>query len=79
MLKNSKLLTITVPKETYRKIQLEAKIRKTTVSGLVRDAFDSYSDEREKLYASSLIRRYMKADILPKKLKNELDAILKKK
>ncbi|MEK7649017.1 MAG: ribbon-helix-helix protein, CopG family [Patescibacteria group bacterium] len=43
MLKNSKLLTVTVPKATYTRIRSEAKKRRTSISGLVRDAFESYA------------------------------------
>lgn len=42
MLKTTKLLSITVPKPVYREIHREAKKRNTTVSGLLRTAFEGY-------------------------------------
>ncbi len=82
MLKHSKLLTVTVPKATYARIRSEAKRRKTTISGLVRDAFESYSKTPDLLKENirSTVREeilQLKTFLLPSVSKEEQDDIEK--
>ena len=77
MLKTTKLLTITVPKITYKEIQSEAKKRKTTVSGLLRTAFSSFVEKDVDLYSDSYIEKILKRDTVPAKLQKDLDTLLK--
>ncbi len=83
MLKHSKLLTVTVPKAIYARIRSEAKRRKTTISGLVRDAFESYSKNPDELKNSirSTVREeilQLKTFLLPSVSKEEQDDINKR-
>jgi len=76
MLKKSKLLTITVPKSTYTRIHTEATKRKSSVSGLLRDAFESYTRYSGTLYTDKELQDIVKRDQLPLKLRIELDGLL---
>lgn len=76
MLKTSKLLTVTVPKATYTRIRSEARRRNTTVSGLIRDAFDSYVIYPPRDYTDAEIKDFIKRDQLPEKLRLKIDAFL---
>ena len=83
MLKHSKLLTVTVPKATYTRIRSEAKRRKTTISGLVRDSFELYSKTPDALKESvrSAVREeilQLKTFLLPSVSKKEQDDIEKR-
>ncbi len=76
MLKTSKLLTITVPKATYKEIQGEAKKRKSTISGLMRTAFVFFVEQDDNLYSEREIAQFLQRDKISKKLQQELDALL---
>ena len=76
MLKTSKMLTITVPKEMYRTIYKEASKRNETVSGLIRKAFTSYVDSGTELYSDRQIQQLLRHDALSPKLQKYLDRLL---
>ncbi len=76
MLKTSKLLTMTVPKETYRRIHEEAVRRKATVSGLLRESFEYYIEQAGEVYSVEELDLLLKRDCLPKLLRERLDKIL---
>lgn len=76
MLKTTKLLTITVPKAIYREIQGQAKKRKTTISGLMRTAFISFTQQDDTLYSDREIADLLKRDKISPKLQLELDSLL---
>ena len=76
MLKTSKLLAVTVPKETYSRIRAEAARRKATVSGLLRESFEYYIEQAGKIYSDAELDRLLKRDRLSKSLKNRLDRML---
>lgn len=76
MLTTSKLLTITVPKTTYTRIRTEASRRKSSISGLLRDAFESYTRYSGTLYSDQELQDIIKRDQLPAKFRKELDDIL---
>lgn len=76
MLKTSKMLTVTVPKTTYARIRSEARRRSTTVSGLIRDAFDSYVTYPPRDYTDAEIHDFIRRDQLPSKLRLKIDKFL---
>jgi len=76
MLKSSKLLTITVPKSTYTRIRSEARRRDTTISGLLREAFNSYVTYRFREYTDADIQDFIKRDRLSPSLRKKVDAFL---
>lgn len=78
MLKTTKLLTITVPKATYREIQGEAKKRKTTVSGLLRTAFSSFVEKDTDLYSDAYLEQIFKRDTISTKLQKDLNKLLER-
>lgn len=76
MLKNSKLLTITVPKATYTAIRQAARKRQETISGMLRNAFEAYTSTNGSIYSDQELNALLKRDKLPAKLKHELDRLL---
>lgn len=76
MLKKSKLLTITVPKATYTRIRTEAIKRKSSISGMLRDAFESYTRYSGTLYSDQELQNIIQQDKLPLKIRKELDKLL---
>jgi hypothetical protein len=76
MLKTSKLLTITVPKATYARIRVEASRRKSSISGLLRDAFDSYITYPPRNYTNAEIQDFINRDRLSPKLRKKIDTFL---
>lgn len=50
-MRNTKLVTISIPPELFRKIDELAKEEDRTRSGILREAFKHYVDERERLKA----------------------------
>ena len=78
MLKTSKLLTITVPKPFLRKIRFESKRRDTSISELLRNAFDFYTEDIPEVYSDKEIASLVKRDELSRKFRTQLDSLLKK-
>lgn len=76
MLKTTKMLTITVPKTTYRSIREEAKKRNETISGLMRKAFVSYVDSSTELYSDRQLAELLRRDALSPKIQRDLDRLL---
>jgi hypothetical protein len=77
MLKTSKLLTITVPKATYQVIHSEAKRRRTTISGMLRQAFTDYVENDTNIYSDVELQRLLQRDQLSVRLQRKLDRQLR--
>lgn len=76
MLKNSKMLSVTVPKKTLADIRKEAKKRQTTVSGLLRDAFFFYTQGEGEVYSDAELRHILNRDRLSPSLQKDLKKML---
>lgn len=76
MLKNSKMLTITVPRKTYYTIRQEAKKRDETISGLLRHAFEYLTQEKFEVYSDKELATLLKKDRLSSTMRSDLDRLL---
>ena len=73
MPRTTDLLTISVKTNLLKKMRSEARCQKTTVSALLRDAFLSYAKQVPEVYTDRELKRLLKADELPAKLKLMVD------
>jgi hypothetical protein len=79
MARTSQLLTITVPRATYAQMKREAVRRRSTVSGLLRTAFDRLANESTDLYSDAELRQFFTRDRIPVSLQRDLDRLLAQK
>lgn len=72
------MLTITLPQRTLTRLRSEARKRNETVSGLLRRAFDTYTQHNQEIYTSQEIKQLLERDRLAISLAKNLDQLLKK-
>ncbi len=73
------MLTVTVPKATYRRIRSEANKRDETISGMLRNAFELYVQTTSELYSDRELQQLLQRDAISPQLRKDLDRLTKKK
>ena len=73
------MLTITVPKATYRRIRSEAEKRDETISGMIRKAFELYVQTNGELYTDRELSQLLQRDRISSRLQKDLDRLTSKK
>ena len=76
MPRTTNLLTISLSKSLLGRMRSEAQRRSTTVSALLRDAFEVYTKQQPVVYTDQELKALLKADRLPPGLKRDLDRLL---
>jgi hypothetical protein len=73
MPKTAKMMSVTVPPSVYIRIKREAKKRETSISGLLRTAFEAYvSDDDIAVYSDDYIADLIERDKIPDSLRRSV-------
>ncbi len=72
----SKLMSITVPKDTFARIRKTAKKENKTISGLLREAFEFFVDFQPRIYSDKEIETFLKEDTLSHTTQKSLDTLI---
>lgn len=76
MSETSKIINITVPKKMHQRIRTEAKKRNTTVSSLLRESFETYTQIPKVLYSDAELKDLLGRDKLSSTERKRLDHLL---
>jgi hypothetical protein len=75
-MKNAKMLTITLPTKTVTRLRSEARRKNETISGLLRRAFDLYTQHDQEFYTTKELAELLKRDRLAPSLIKDLGRLL---